>query len=151
MLLGPFFPGIGAIALMPHNKPEEYRKIWVNHTKPSKVANMTTTKQCFFVVYTVFIYIWYIVECRYNAVQYNMILHTSLQKLGQNINHWLKPQKTPHTSPWRASYGMSFVNILDKIGRVITAPHSTWIYFVYTMAQLSEGWTKWPPFCIRYF
>ena len=46
---------------------------------------------------------------------------------------------------------MSFVNILDKIGRVITAPHSTWIYFVYTMAQPSEGWTKWPPFCKRYF
>ena len=35
----------------------------------------------------------------------------------------MKPQKTPHTSAWRASYGMSFVNILDKIDRVITAPH----------------------------
>ena len=29
----------------------------------------------------------------------------------------------PHTSPSRASYGVSIVRILEKIDRVITAPH----------------------------
>ena len=52
-----------------------------------------------------------------------MIVHTSLQELRQNINQRLNPQKTPHTSHWRACYGVSFVNILEKIGRVITAQH----------------------------
>ena len=50
----------------------------------------------------------------------------------QNISQRLNPQKTPHTSPWRASYGMSFMNILEKIDRVITALHcslflSSWL------------------------
>ena len=35
----------------------------------------------------------------------------------------LYSQKAPHTSPWRASYGVSFVDIFDKIDRVITASH----------------------------
>ena len=38
-------------------------------------------------------------KCRYNAVQYNMILHTPLQWLGQNIHQSFNPQKTPHISP----------------------------------------------------
>ena len=33
-------------------------------------------------------------------------------------------QKTPHTWPWRASYGVPLVMILDNIDCVITAPHS---------------------------
>ena len=40
----------------------------------------------------VFTYI-YTVECYYNAVQYNKILHTSLQGLRQNINQRLNLQK----------------------------------------------------------
>ena len=36
-----------------------------------------------------------IVECCYNAVQYNMILHTTLQWLKSNINQNLNPQKHP--------------------------------------------------------
>ena len=55
------------------------------------------------------------VECGYNVVQYNMVLHTSLQEVRQNINQWLNPQMTSHTPP----YGMSFVNILEKIDCVI--------------------------------
>ena len=47
-----------------------------------------------------------------------------LQERRQNINQKLYPQQTPHTSPWRASYGMPYVNICD---RVITAPHCIWI------------------------
>ena len=37
------------------------------------------------------------VGCRYNAVHYNTILHTSLQEGRQDINESLDPQKTPHT------------------------------------------------------
>ena len=43
----------------------------------------------------------------------------------QNINQVMDPQKTHHASPWRASYGVSFVNICEKIDRLITAPHRT--------------------------
>ena len=38
-------------------------------------------------------------ECCYNTVQYNMILHTSLEELRQNINQRLNSQTTPHTLP----------------------------------------------------
>ena len=38
----------------------------------------------------------------------------------------LESQQTPHISPSRASYGVSIVRIVDKIDRVITAPHCTW-------------------------
>ena len=62
-------------------------------------------------------------ECCYIVNYYNMLLHTSLQELRQNINQRLNPQKTPHTLPWRASYGVSFVNILEKIDDVITTLH----------------------------
>ena len=37
----------------------------------------------------------------------------------------LNSQKTPHTSPLRASYGMSFVSILMKNDRVIKGFYST--------------------------
>ena len=39
------------------------------------------------------------------------------------MNQILESQQTPHTSPSRASYGVSFVTILEKTDRVITAPH----------------------------
>ena len=52
--------------------------------------------------------------CCYNAVQYNMILHTSLKERIMNMNLSLNPQKTPHNSPSQVSYGVSFVNILEK-------------------------------------
>ena len=35
----------------------------------------------------------------------------------------LDPQNTPHTSPYRASYVVSFVNICEKIDRVIMSSH----------------------------
>ena len=38
-------------------------------------------------------------ECRYNTIQYYMILLTSFQELSQNVNYTLDPQKTHHTSP----------------------------------------------------
>ena len=38
------------------------------------------------------------------------------------LNQILKSQQKPHTSPSRASYGVSVVGIWEKIDRVITAP-----------------------------
>ena len=52
------------------------------------------------------------VEWLYNTIQYNMILHTSLTERRQNIKVW-----THKINP------MSFVSSLEKIDRVITAPH----------------------------
>ena len=46
----------------------------------------------------------------------------------QNINQTLDSQKTLHSSPSRASYGVSIVRILEKIDRVITAPHCMMCY-----------------------
>ena len=39
----------------------------------------------------------------------------------------LNSQKTPHTSPLRANYGMSFVSILMKNDRVIKGFYCNWI------------------------
>ena len=64
-----------------------------------------------------------LVECRYNAVQYIMILHTTIQRQEQNINKISKSQKTPHITPLRASYRVSVVRILQNIDRVIKAPY----------------------------
>ena len=40
-----------------------------------------------------------IVMCRYNAVRYNLILHTSFQWLRQNMHQRFNPQKIPPISP----------------------------------------------------
>ena len=61
------------------------------------------------------------VECRYNAVTCVTILHSALRWQWQNVSQILDSQKTPHTSPSWARYGVSFVRILKKIDRVITA------------------------------
>ena len=68
-------------------------------------------------------WLWYTVECRYNTVTFVKILHSTLRWQWQNISQTLDSQKTPHTSPLRASSGVSFVRILEEIDRVITAPH----------------------------
>ena len=39
------------------------------------------------------------IECRFNATQYQKILHTSLQRWGQNMNQMLNLQKTHHIAP----------------------------------------------------
>ena len=61
--------------------------------------------------------------CCCNTVQYNMIFHTSLQWLRQNIYQSLNPQKTPHTSSLWVSYGMYFVRNWKKIDRIIPEQH----------------------------
>ena len=40
----------------------------------------------------------------------------------QDIHKIRNSQRTLHTSPSRASYEVSFVNILEKIGHLITDP-----------------------------
>ena len=65
----------------------------------------------------------YTVECHYNMVQYCKILHKYLQELRQDIYQMLDSQNTPHTSPLQMSYGVSFVNICEKIEGVTSARH----------------------------
>ena len=62
-------------------------------------------------------------RCCYNMVKYNMILDTTLQWLRLKLKQSFNLQKTPHISPWRVSYGLSFVRILEKIDCIIMAPH----------------------------
>ena len=38
-----------------------------------------------------------VVGCRYNAVQYDIILHTAMQRLKQNLAHSINSQKTHYT------------------------------------------------------
>ena len=76
----------------------------------------------------------YTVKHCYSVVQHNMILHMVPQRLRQSMHQRLYSQKTPHTSPSRASYGMSFVRIWVTIDSVIRAPHCTW-HFNYWSTQ----------------
>ena len=61
-----------------------------------------------------FVHLWTLllttVRCHYNAVSCNMIFHTSLHWLTQNINQRLDSQKTLHSSS-SLSYGVSIVKI----------------------------------------
>ena len=78
----------------------------------------------------VFHFVLSTVDCRYNTVYFIMMLHATLQRQQQNINQILNSQKTPHTSPSRASYGVSVVWIWETIDRVITAPRCTCCRYV---------------------
>ena len=71
------------------------------------------------------------VECCYNTVQYNMVLDIALQWLKQNINQNLDSQKTSHSLPSRASYGVSIVRILEKINFLIMTPHCIWFVILW--------------------
>ena len=65
----------------------------------------------------------YTVECRYSAIQHNMILHMVRQWLRQNMHQRLYLQKTSHNSPSLASYRLPLVMIGVKIDRVIAATY----------------------------
>ena len=82
--------------------------------------------------------LWY-----HNAIRTTWYLHITVV-MGQNMNVSLNPRMTPHTSPWRANYGVPFVMILEKIDRVITAPHCTYIILgqSYTCLSASEATLK---------
>ena len=57
----------------------------------------------------------YTVECRYNVVQYDMILQTVKYHFTEaEYKSCFKPQKTRHSSSVMASYGVSFARIWEK-------------------------------------
>ena len=62
-------------------------------------------------------------KCRDNVVRFIKISYAALQWQQQNLYQTLTSQQTPHTSPSRASYGVSIVTIVEKTDRVLTAPH----------------------------
>ena len=65
----------------------------------------------------------YTVECCYSTIQHNMILDMVQQWLKQNMHQRFHSPKTPHISPLRVRYGLSFVRIWVKIDHFITALH----------------------------
>ena len=83
------------------------------------------------------------VECRYNAMQYNTIIHTSLQWPRQNLNPGLHSQKTLHTSPSWASYGVYIVIALEQTDRVITALHHTWYCVEWIFSHIDSSGVSW--------
>ena len=84
---------------------------------------------------------YYTFECRYNAVHYSKILHTSLQ--WRRLKARLNLKKTQQISPSQASYGVSFAKILGKIDHIITAPHCiSLIQQVLTYDQNDIFWKK---------
>ena len=58
----------------------------------------------------------------------------------------LNSQKTPHTSPLRASYGMSFVSILMKNDRVIKGFYCTFLSHPDLHERLGLNVVAWGPF-----
>ena len=62
------------------------------------------------------------VRCRYNVVQYFMILHTILQSQQQNIRLWTH-KKHPIPRPHGRDMGCLLAEFLEKIDCVITASH----------------------------
>ena len=79
--------------------------------------------------------LWRQCNGRYSAAQHNMSLRMLQKWLRQNTHQRLYSQKTPHISPSRASYGVSFVRIWVKIDRVITAPYCIFFYKWPTMIK----------------
>ena len=61
--------------------------------------------------------------CRYNMVRFITVSHTALGWQRQNMYQTLTSQQTPHTSPSRASYGMSIVRIWEKTDPILTSLH----------------------------
>ena len=80
----------------------------------------------------------YTVKCCYNAVQFTMILHKALRWQYPNANQTSNSQQPTHTSPWRASYGVSILRIWGKIDSNIMAVHCT--FSVYSASQEICSW-----------
>ena len=57
----------------------------------------------------------------------------------------LNSQKTPHTSPLRASYGMSFVSILMKNDCVIKGFYCIYMAALYLCIKLSQYIVSYVP------
>ena len=77
---------------------------------------------------------------RYNTVRYNMILHISLQSLIQNACQSFNIQNTPHNSPYRVSYGVSFARNSETIDRVIATSHCSLFVVLIVPVKQSPDW-----------
>ena len=89
------------------------------------------------------------VECHYNVVRYiTWYCAYRCRKWGRiSIGSWThKRQPIPRKCCWRVNYGMSFMNILEKINRVIT--HGTVVKKMYKIRDLSMSYANglpiWP-------
>ena len=80
---------------------------------------------------------------RYRAVQHNMLLHMVRKWLKHSMLQRIYSQTTPHISPSRASYGVSFMRIRVKIDRVITAPHCILESAEYPMKYAHRFVVRW--------
>ena len=70
----------------------------------------------------------YTYTIRYIGVIHNTIVHTAQQLQWQNLGQTLHSRTTPiHTSPLRASYGVSFVSYSKKNDRDISRAHTIYI------------------------
>ena len=77
----------------------------------------------------------------------NITYHIGTAAAVTELNHRLTSEKTPHTLPSWASYGVSFVRILEKIGRVLTAPHCTNHWQLFIVRSWNNG-VPWYVYCI---
>ena len=83
---------------------------------------------------------WDRVERRNNEVQYNMVLHTSLQELRQSIR--VKTHKRhPIPCPNRRAMGVSFVKMMKKFDRIIKVPHCTWVSIMVSAKEKGDKLT----------
>ena len=98
---------------------------WANGLSKRLVRNFTSDFQQLCII-TDFFKESYTVKCRYNAVWFITILHTTLWWQWQKVNQILESQQTPHISPSRASCGVPIVRILEKIAflRHRTVPYT---------------------------
>ena len=72
--------------------------------------------------------LWDTVECRYDAIQYSMLLYTLLHWLRQNMNESVKQNKKHpiSRSDGRVMGWVAFVWIFNITDRVLTEPHCSW-------------------------
>ena len=78
------------------------------------------------------------IDSRYIAVIYNTIINTGQQLQWYNFGQTLRSRTTPHTSPSRTSYGVSFVRSWNKYYRDISRAHCNG--FSYTGKTTSPWW-----------
>ena len=106
--------------------------------------------------------IWYTVGYRYNAVQWNIILYTGLQQLGQNLTHWGRVthvcvgKLTIIGSDNGLSPGRRQTIIWTNAGILLIGPLGTNFSeilvgiqtFSFKKIHLKMSSAKWRPFCI---
>ena len=70
--------------------------------------------------------LWYTVETLYSTIYYSKcFIELNFDKSTQYVA-LLNSQKAPHTSPFRASYGVSFMSTSTEIDRVIKGFYCKW-------------------------